>query len=100
MSQSSSISIGASINTVAAVSINPFTESQVPLAIIKNLAMHSANALSNPDDAFPSPVADDLAPSDAIDSDDDFTLPLPAANQTALAAPVDLKVANCQGSRA
>ncbi|KAJ1044346.1 hypothetical protein NDA10_006254 [Ustilago hordei] len=96
MSQSSSISIGASINTVAAVSssINPFTESQVPLAIIKNLAMHSANALSNPDDAFPSPVADDLAPSDAINSDDDFTLPLPAANQTALAAPVDLKVAN------
>ncbi|KAJ1584091.1 hypothetical protein NDA11_004139 [Ustilago hordei] len=50
MSQSSSISIGASINTAAAVSssINPFTESQVPLAIIKNLAMHSANALSNP----------------------------------------------------
>ncbi|KAJ1576195.1 hypothetical protein NDA11_000096 [Ustilago hordei] len=96
MSQSSSISISASINTAAAVSssINPFTESQVPLAIIKNLAMHSANALSNPDDAFPSPVADDLAPSDAIDSDDDFTLPLPAANQTALAAPVDLKVAN------
>ncbi|KAJ1601205.1 hypothetical protein NDA14_000148 [Ustilago hordei] len=91
MSQLSSISIGASINTAAAVSINPFTESQVPLAIIKNLAMHSANALSNPDDAFPSPVADDLAPSDAIDTSTDVTcaiyallvinstLPLPAA---------------------
>lgn len=34
--------------------------------------MHSTNAVSNPDDAFPSLVADDLAPSDVIDSDDDL----------------------------
>ncbi|SOV04963.1 uncharacterized protein UDID_17805 [Ustilago sp. UG-2017a] len=96
MSQSSSISIDASIDTAAAVSSSmiPFTASQIPLAVIKKLGMHSTNAVSNPGHAFPSLVADDLGPSDAIDSDDDFTLLLPAANQTALAAPVDPKVAN------
>ncbi|SPC64982.1 uncharacterized protein UHOD_11001 [Ustilago sp. UG-2017b] len=96
MSQSSSISIDASINTASAVSSSmiPFTASQVPLAVIKKLAIHSTNAVLNPGHSFPSLVADDLAPSDAIDSDDDFTLPLSAANQTALAAPVDPKVAN------
>jgi len=50
----------------------PFTASQIPLAVIKKLGMHSTNAVSNPGHAFPSLVADDLGPSDAIDSDDDL----------------------------